>query len=46
MRLLVRAGFSTGVIFRILKKWDVDDDALAGLESIEDESHDAGDGER
>ena len=32
MRMLVRAGFSTGVIFRILKKWDVDDEALAGLE--------------
>jgi regulatory protein len=24
MRLLVRAGFSSGVIFRILKTWDVE----------------------
>jgi regulatory protein len=36
MRLLVRAGFSTGVIFKILKNWQVDDEALAALESIED----------
>jgi regulatory protein len=28
MRLLMRAGFSTGVIFRILKKWDVAVEAL------------------
>jgi regulatory protein len=37
MRMLVRAGFSTGVIFSILKKWDVPGEALAGLESAEDE---------
>jgi regulatory protein len=35
VRLLVRGGFSTGVIFRILKQWDVDDSALANLDSIE-----------
>lgn len=35
MRMLVRAGFSTGVIFKILKKWDVDDEALSALESID-----------
>lgn len=35
MRMLVRAGFSTGVIFKILKKWDVDDDTLAVLESVD-----------
>jgi regulatory protein len=35
MRLLVRAGFSTGVIFKILKKWDVDEEALAALESLD-----------
>jgi len=35
VRLLVRAGFSTGVIFRILKQWDIDDGALAALDSIE-----------
>jgi regulatory protein len=36
MRMLVRAGFSTGVIFRILKKWDVDEDALAALETSDE----------
>jgi regulatory protein len=35
MRLLVRAGFSTGVIFKILKDWQVDDDTLSALESID-----------
>jgi regulatory protein len=37
MRMLVRAGFSTGVIFRILKNWDVGDEALAALESVDEE---------
>ena len=46
MRMLVRAGFSTGVIFRILKKWDLDDEALAALESIDDEARDPGDADR
>lgn len=36
MRMLMRAGFSSGVIFRILKKWDVDADRLAELEGIEE----------
>lgn len=40
MRMLMRAGFSTGVIFSILKKWDVPEDALAGLESVENDSAD------
>src|ERR1700758_588763 len=44
MRMLVRAGFSMGVIFRILKKWDVNEDALAALESMEGESRDPGEG--
>jgi len=34
-RLLMRAGFSTGTIVRILKKWDVDDAALTALETAE-----------
>src|SRR5580700_7664175 len=40
-RLLMRAGFSTGAIVRILKKWDVSEDALADLETagVEDEPH-------
>lgn len=35
MRLLVRAGFSIGVIFKILKNWQVDDETLSALESID-----------
>jgi len=31
-RNLARAGFSTRTIFRILKKWEVDDETLAALE--------------
>jgi regulatory protein len=31
-RALVRAGFTSRVIFRILKKWDVDEETLATLE--------------
>src|SRR5277367_4524494 len=37
MRLLLRAGFSTSVIFKILKKWDVDDEVLIALESVDEE---------
>jgi regulatory protein len=32
-RTLVRAGFASRVIFRILKLWDVDDETISGLES-------------
>jgi regulatory protein len=32
-RALVRAGFASRVIFRILKTWDVDDETLTALES-------------
>ncbi len=35
-RALTRAGFATGVIFRILKKWDVEDEVLTALESEDD----------
>ena len=39
MRMLARAGFSTGVIFKILKQWDVDEEALSALEAVDlDES--------
>lgn len=34
-RMLVRAGFSSATIVRILKKWDVDDSALAAIETME-----------
>ena len=36
MRRLVAAGFSTGVIYKILRQWDVPDEALATLENLED----------
>jgi regulatory protein len=32
-RQLMRAGFAAKTIFAILKKWDVDDEMLQGLES-------------
>jgi regulatory protein len=38
MRRLVAAGFSTGVIYRILRQWDVPDEALAQLDNMADES--------
>lgn len=38
MRRLVAAGFSTGVIYRILRQWDVPDEALSALDNIEEES--------
>jgi regulatory protein len=42
MRRLVAAGFSTGVIYKILRQWDVPDEALAALDnlgSLDDEPH-------
>ena len=39
MRRLVAAGFSTGVIYKILRKWDVPDEELAALENLDTESH-------
>ena len=39
MRRLVAAGFSTGVIYKILRQWDVSDEALAVLENLEDDPH-------
>jgi regulatory protein len=38
MRRLVAAGFSTGVIYKILRQWDVPDEALSALENVADES--------
>jgi len=37
-RTLVRAGFGSKVIFRILKTWDVDEETLTALESEAEES--------
>jgi regulatory protein len=37
VRNMARAGFSTGTIFGILKNWQVEDDVLAAVESIDEE---------
>jgi regulatory protein len=39
MRRLVTAGFSTGVIYKILRQWNVPDEALAALENLDEEPH-------
>jgi len=38
VRLLVRGGFSTGTIFKILKGWNVSDDTLAAVQTIDTEA--------
>jgi regulatory protein len=35
MRMLARAGFSTGIIYRILRRWEVPEEALRPLESMD-----------
>jgi regulatory protein len=42
MRRLVTAGFSTGVIYKILRQWDVPDEVLAQLENVDGEDHGEG----
>jgi regulatory protein len=37
MRRLVTAGFSVGVIYKILRQWDVPDETLAALDNLEEE---------
>jgi regulatory protein len=39
MRRLVTAGFSTGVIYKILRQWNVPDEALAALENLDEQAH-------
>ncbi len=39
MRRLVTAGFSPGVIYKILRQWDVPEESLAALDNLEDEAH-------
>jgi regulatory protein len=39
MRRLVTAGFSTGVIYKILRQWDVPDESLTALDNLDEESH-------
>jgi regulatory protein len=38
MRRLVAAGFSTGTIYKILRQWDVPEEALAALENLDEDS--------
>lgn len=38
MRRLVAAGFSTGVIYKILRQWDVPDEALSALDNLSEET--------
>ena len=37
-RMLMRAGFSSGTIVRVLRKWDVGEDALLAIETAEPET--------
>ena len=37
-RRLVRAGFSAGTIFKVLKRWDVEDEVLTAMSSEAEES--------
>ena len=39
MRRLVTAGFSTGVIYKILRQWDVPEESLAALDNLEEDRH-------
>ena len=36
---LVGAGFSTTVIYKILRQWDVPDESLAALENLGEDPH-------
>jgi regulatory protein len=37
IRRLVAAGFSTGVIYKILRQWDVPEEALAALDNLDED---------
>ena len=39
MRRLVTAGFSPGVIYKILRQWDVPDESLAALDNLDEAPH-------
>lgn len=40
MRMLIRAGFSTGTVYAILKRWNISEDALASIEAATDDPAD------
>ena len=42
MRRLVAAGFSTGVIYKILRQWNVPDESLAALDNLSAEDTNEG----
>ena len=44
MRRLVAAGFSTGVIYKILRQWNIPDETLAALENLDADPHDEPEG--
>lgn len=46
MRRLVAAGFSTGVIYKILRQWDVSEASLAALDNLDPEETGAEPGEQ
>lgn len=37
MRRLIAAGFSTGIISRILRQWEIPEESLAAIESLDEE---------
>jgi len=39
LRRLVSAGFSTGIIYKILRNWNVPDESLTALESLAEDPH-------
>lgn len=39
VRRLAAAGFSTGTIYKILRRWNVPDESLAALDSVDDALH-------
>jgi regulatory protein len=39
VRRLAAAGFSTGTIYKVLRRWDVPDEELAALEQMDGETH-------
>ena len=40
LRMLVRAGFSTGGIFKVLKQWNVPEETLAAIETLDTDAFD------
>ena len=40
-RMLVRAGFSSATIFKVLKHWNIDDEVLSALESENENSNES-----